>query len=172
MREPFLTASDFRAGVVELPVNRIQRIPAPHPQELLGSLQVLDALDVMLPVEPQLLQERVLRWRINEAAVLSGFACAPWLKLDGGHAVDAWLGGTSWQHKLVGLTRPVLVKPGDEVTVRATCKLRRFPSRYGFSVELLRREQVVTIRAGIVSHAPCHATNLGGLRLVRSALAF
>lgn len=123
---------------VQLPVDRLRRTPNPARATLLGPLRTMETLNAEASIKPQLLQERALRWRMTSTAVLAGFACGPWIDLDGRHAVDAWLGGTSWPHKLVGLASPVLVSPGDEVALQAMADLRGFPVRYGFRVSWRR----------------------------------
>lgn len=130
-----------------LEVDRLMRLPvAPPPEFLLGELQMLDVLDAEADLQPQLEQDRTLRWRFDKPAVLTGFACAPWLDLDGQHVVDAWLGGTSWRHKLVGLKSPVRVRAGDEVALTLHAEFDKFPTRYGFSAEYLFQGQQVSRR--------------------------
>lgn len=119
---------------VRLAVDRLQNVPSPVPGTLLGELQRLESLNVEAPIEPQLYQLRDLTWRVRQPAILAGFACAPWLDLDGEHSVDAWLGGTSWPHKLIGLESPVVVATGDELHLHCYADLRSFPVRYGFTV--------------------------------------
>jgi len=126
------------ATLERLHVDRLVHIPAPPTTQLLGTLRVLDCLNMEAPLEPQLSQQRDLTWVFDREAMLRGFACAPWLDLDGRHCVDAWLGGTSWPHKLAGLESPIPVGRGDEITLRVDANSRLFPVEYTFVVELRR----------------------------------
>jgi len=125
-------------GPHTLKVASVERMPAaPSPEDLLGSLQSMDHVNAEAPIVP--VQEGELRWRFDRQAVLEGFACAPWLDLDGEHVIDAWIGGTSWRHKLVGLDIPVIVGPGDEVSLRFTAYVCRYPVQFRFVAILARR---------------------------------
>mmetsp|Transcript_11347 Transcript_11347/g.30327 ORF Transcript_11347/g.30327 Transcript_11347/m.30327 type:complete len:335 (-) Transcript_11347:80-1084(-) len=112
---------------------------------VLGCLQACDCVDGRAPV--QLQQRHSLSWSIAGAAMLTGFACAPWIDLDGESVVDAWAFWTSWRRKMVVLRNPVALRPGDTLMLEVSADLRVFPPVYKFDPRVSRGQGVACIEA-------------------------
>jgi len=115
------------------PMSGVIVVPSPPNEVRLGELKTLDSLDMEKNIKTQLHQKLKLRWDFNEeqsGAAVIGFACAPWIDLDGEYFIDGWIGETSWKHKLIRLKYPLLIEPGDSISLFVKMDFTKVPGNY------------------------------------------
>lgn len=109
----------------------------PGPDVLLGLPQTIEVVEASASIELE--QCRTLRWTIaKEESTFTGFACAPWLRLDRETVLNAWQKQTHWRHVLVMMESPTVVHAGDLIELVIRADLRHLPVEHKFSVSICR----------------------------------